>query len=86
VVRDIEDRTFRFALNVIKPSVGANVEEAEAGHIKHDFIYKMSVALKEACETHYWLRLASAAGMARKEKLDGLVSEAEGLKKILEPS
>jgi four helix bundle protein len=103
--RDIEDRAFQFALNVIKrsrslpktidglvvskqllrsgTSVGANVEEAEAGHTKHDFIYKMSIALKEARETHYWLRLADAAGMARKEKLDGLISEAEELKKIL---
>src|SRR5215218_6434994 len=38
-------------------SIGANVEEAEAGQTKKDFIAKMSIAAKEARETHYWLRL-----------------------------
>jgi four helix bundle protein len=34
-------------------AVGANVEEAEAGYSKDEFVYKMSVALKEAREAHY---------------------------------
>lgn len=38
-------------------SVGANVEEANAGQSRKDFINKMSIALKEARESHYWLRL-----------------------------
>ena len=38
-------------------SVGANVEEAIGAFSKNDFRYKMSIALKEARETHYWLRL-----------------------------
>jgi four helix bundle protein len=38
-------------------SVGANVEEAQAGQSRADFLSKMSVAAKEARETHYWLRL-----------------------------
>ncbi len=38
-------------------SIGANVEEADAGQTKKDFIAKMSIAAKEARETHYWLRL-----------------------------
>jgi four helix bundle protein len=38
-------------------SIGANVEEADSGQSKKDFIAKMSIALKEAKETHYWLRL-----------------------------
>jgi four helix bundle protein len=38
-------------------SIGANVEEADAGQTKKDFIAKMSIASKEARETHYWLRL-----------------------------
>ena len=38
-------------------SIGANVAEAQKGQSKADFIAKMQIALKEACETEYWLRL-----------------------------
>ena len=42
-------------------SIGANMEEAQAGQSKADFISKTSIALKEARETLYWLRLLAAA-------------------------
>ena len=38
-------------------SIGANVEEANAGQSRRDFLSKMSVALKKARETRYWLSL-----------------------------
>ena len=38
-------------------SIGANVAEAQRGQSKADFRAKMSIALKEANETEYWLRL-----------------------------
>lgn len=38
-------------------SIGANVREAEHAQSKADFIHKMSIALKEANETEYWLDL-----------------------------
>lgn len=38
-------------------SIGANIEEANAGYSKKDFTAKMSIASKEARETKYWLRL-----------------------------
>ena len=38
-------------------SIGANVSEAQRGQSKPDFNAKMNVALKEANETYYWLRL-----------------------------
>jgi four helix bundle protein len=34
-------------------SIGANVEEAQAGQSKKDFIAKMAIASKEARETRY---------------------------------
>jgi four helix bundle protein len=64
-------------------SIGANVEEAQAGYTKDDFTFKMSIALKEARETHYWLRLASASGMTKAELLGDMIQEAEEIKKIL---
>lgn len=38
-------------------SIGANIEEAIAGQSKKDFLSKLSISLKEARETRYWLRL-----------------------------
>lgn len=42
-------------------SVGANLEEGQAGQSKADFISKNSIALKEARESNYWLRLLLAS-------------------------
>lgn len=42
-------------------SIGANIEEAQAGHSKADFTAKISIARKEARETLYWLKLLKAA-------------------------
>jgi four helix bundle protein len=41
--------------------VGANLEEAEAGQSKRDFVHKNAIALKEARESAYWLRLIAAS-------------------------
>ncbi len=38
-------------------SVGANIHEAQYAQSKKDFIAKMEIALKEANETSYWLKL-----------------------------
>lgn len=38
-------------------SIGANVAEAIAGASRKDFIAKMTISLKEARESRYWLRL-----------------------------
>ncbi|MDU5110464.1 MAG: four helix bundle protein [Clostridium sp.] len=42
-------------------SIGANVTEAQYAQSKKDFINKMSIALKEANESEYWLNLLSKA-------------------------
>ena len=38
-------------------SIGANIAEAQRGQSHADFLSKMSISLKEANETYYWLRL-----------------------------
>jgi four helix bundle protein len=106
-MNDITERTFNFALRVIKlcqflnknyeveknilskqllrsgTSIGANVEEAQSGQSRADFISKMSIALKEARETNYWLRLLEASDLVPKEKLTEIIKESEELKRIL---
>jgi four helix bundle protein len=103
--QDIKERSFEFAVRVIKfvqrllgsyvsqkiggqlfdaaTSIGANVEEATGGFSKKDFTYKMAVALKEARESNYWLRLIKVSELARGEELDYLLKESEELRKIL---
>ena len=41
-------------------SIGANLEEADAGQSRADFVSKCTIALKEARESLYWLRLLRA--------------------------
>ena len=38
-------------------SIGANISEAQRGQSRADFFSKMTIALKEANETEYWIRL-----------------------------
>ncbi|MBI5446176.1 MAG: four helix bundle protein [Deltaproteobacteria bacterium] len=76
-------RTLAGQLLRAETSIGANLEEACAGQSKPDFISKCSIALKEARETHYWLRLLKASGSARAESLEPLLGEANELISIL---
>jgi len=64
-------------------SVGANLEEAEAGQSRADFIAKSSIALKEARETYYWLRLLVACELVSSEQINPLIAEANELVAIL---
>jgi four helix bundle protein len=64
-------------------SVVSNVEEAQAGQSRADFISKMSIALKEARETHIRLRILSAADVVADDKLGALITEADEIKRIL---
>lgn len=64
-------------------SIGANLEEAQAGHSKADFICKIEIALKEGREACYWLRLVKASEIAMGAPIGELLSEAEQLKRIL---
>lgn len=64
-------------------SIGANVEEAQAGQSKADFIAKMSIARKEARETHYWLRLLKESEIVSDAQLSEIITEADEIIRIL---
>ena len=53
-------------------SVGANLEEAKAGQSTADFIHKNAIALKEARESNYWLRLILATENLKDEARAGM--------------
>lgn len=64
-------------------SIGANVEEAQSGQSRADFVSKMQIACKEARETHYWLRLLASAQIIPESDLTPLVQEANEIVAIL---
>ena len=64
-------------------SVGANLEEADAGQTKRDFIAKAAIARKESAETRYWLRLVAFAHPTIKSKATPLIEESHQILKIL---
>ncbi|MFE1748394.1 four helix bundle protein [Coleofasciculus sp. H7-2] len=66
-------------------SIGANVQEARAGQSRADFLSKMAIALKEARETHYWLRLLIVTEVLSQAALLPLQTEVEELTRIIGP-
>jgi len=64
-------------------AIGANVEEALAGVSRADFIAKMSIASKEARETHYWLRLLRDSKIVPEAKISPLADESLELIRLL---
>lgn len=67
----------------IGTSIGANINEANYGQSKADFISKLHIALKEAAETEYWLRLLLASSYISDEMGESLLKDCLELKKIL---
>jgi len=64
-------------------SIGANVQEAQAGQSRADFVSKYSIALKEARETIYWLRLLGGSGLAMDGDSKTLLHEADETARII---
>jgi four helix bundle protein len=61
-------------------SIGANVREAEHAESKADFIHKLSISLKEANETEYWLELLNETNYLSSSDY---ISIQEDIKEIL---
>ena len=67
-------------------SIGANYCEAVCAESPQDFIHKVSITLKEANETYYWLDLLHDSKYLDDEKYNQLKSEVEELYKMLNSS
>jgi len=86
-VRKLRERIREFELTgqLIRSatSIGANVEEANAGQTKKDFVAKMAIAAKEANESRYWLRLLRDAEILNQETAERLIKDCEELIRML---
>ena len=76
-------RTLSYQLLKSGTSTGANYEESQAAQSRLDFISKNCIALKEARETHYWIRLLIGAEILPQAGLSELLDEANQIRKIL---
>ena len=64
-------------------SIGANVAEAQQAQSRADFISKLNIALKEAAETNYWLRLLQATDFLSDAEFQSVHNDCRELEKIL---
>lgn len=64
-------------------SIGANINEANYGSSKADFIAKMHIALKECAETEYWIRLLKESEYITDEMFNLLINDCLSIKKML---
>ena len=65
--------------------IGANINEAQAGQSRADFIAKMSIASKESREAKYWLELLCITGYLDNTQptVASLLNQSEELIKII---
>ncbi len=64
-------------------SIGANARESINAQSKADFVSKLSVALKEADETAYWLELLHETGYLDNDMFDSMSADCTELIKVL---
>ncbi len=64
-------------------AIGAMVREADQAESKSDFIHKMSVAMKEANESEYWIELLQMSGYVTAKSGASIRDDLTDLLKIL---
>jgi len=80
-----DKREFVLSKQVLRSgtSVGALIRESECGQSKIDFEHKMSISLKEANETEYWINLLKDTGYIDKKLFESLEIDCKELLKLL---
>lgn len=64
-------------------SIGANINEAQYGNSKNDFIAKLHISLKETGESIYWIKLLKNTKLLNEQESNELLQQAEELKRML---
>jgi four helix bundle protein len=64
-------------------AIGALISEAEFAQSKPDFVNKLSVGLKEANETHYWLKLLNESNYISESMYNSIQPQSKEIIKLL---
>lgn len=67
-------------------SIGANIAESVYAQSNADFIHKLSISLKEASETNYWLEILVEGNIVSLEQVKDLITECIEIIKLLTSS
>ena len=83
-----EKREFILSKQILRSatSIGANVRESRNAQSRLDFIHKLSIALKEADETAYWLELMFEGEIINSEEFKSLYGENDEIIAMLTSS
>ena len=64
-------------------SIGANINEAQEAQSKNDFISKLSISLKEARESKYWIELLKETDYFSKSEATSIIEDLVEILKLL---
>ncbi|MGA8183286.1 MAG: four helix bundle protein [Terriglobia bacterium] len=64
-------------------SIGANIEESQAGESRGDFIHKLGIARKETRESLYWLNLLKESALVSHGRIAPLIKETQELLNVI---
>lgn len=80
-----EKREFVLSKQLLRSgtSIGANVHEAVQGQSKKDFLCKMNIALKEASETEYWIKLLLETNFLSSVQGKSILNDCVEINKLL---
>ena len=80
-----EKKEFIISKQIVRcgTSIGANIEEASGAQSNNDFIAKLHISLKEAKETHYWVRLLRDTDYISTEQAKSLIDDIDDIITIL---
>ncbi len=80
-----EKREYVLSRQLLKSgaSIGAKVREAGRGQTRADFYTKLTIALKEADETAYWLELLRESGYLAESDFEGVYADCQELIRLL---
>jgi four helix bundle protein len=80
-----EKREFVLSKQLLRSgtSIGANVREAEQAESTADFIHKMSISLKEANESEYWIELLHQSDYIEDKFFESIITDLQQVLKLL---
>lgn len=81
----VEKKEFVLSKQMLRSgtAIGALVREGEHAESKADFIHKMSIALKEANETDYWLELLFQTNFLSDKEYQAIKPDCEEIIRLL---
>lgn len=81
----VERKEFVLSKQILRSgtAIGALIREAEYGQSKTDFIHKLTISLKEANETEYWINILTDTHYIDQKLFESMLTDCKELLKLL---